>query len=154
MEKLLFPHRYQRISGILFYSALLLGGWLYVCQRLEDLAWLTFTVPNIFRSGGTLFGENGFWITNNISDELLTILLILSGVVHSFSAERVEDELTGKLRMEALTWSMWVNYGLLLLATLLVFGITYWHVMVFQMFNLLILFNLRLRYQLYKHYRG
>jgi hypothetical protein len=153
MKKLLFPHRYQRISGIIFYLSLLIGGWLYFSDSMEAIEWLTCTVPNIFKSDNP-FGEGASWISNNITDELLTVIIIVSGVVHSFSREKEEDELTGSLRTEALTWSMLVNYALVLLATLLIFGLAFWHVMVFHLFNLLVLFNLRLRYLLHKHYRG
>jgi hypothetical protein len=74
------------------------------------------------------------WIDNNVLDELLTLIIVISGLMASFSREPIEDELIAKLRMDSLTTSLYINYGILLLATLFVYELTYFHVMVVQLF--------------------
>jgi hypothetical protein len=95
----------------------------------------------------------GMWIENGIFDELITIVLIISGIIHSFSREKTEDEYISSIRLQALTWSIFVNYGLVLMATLLIFGMAYFHVMIIHLFSLIILFNLRFQYKLRAYYK-
>jgi hypothetical protein len=97
--------------------------------------------------------QKGIWIENGIFDELITLVLILSGIMHSFSKEKMEDEYISSIRLQALTWSIYVNYGLVLLATLLIFGMAYFHVMIIHLFSLIILFNLRFQYKLRAYYK-
>jgi len=101
-----------------------------------------------------IFTNNmGMWIENGLFDELITVVLIISGIIHSFSREKMEDEYISSIRLQALTWSIFVNYGLVLLATLLIFGMAYFHVMIIHLFSLIILFNLRFQYKLRTYYK-
>lgn len=65
----------------------------------------------------------------------------------------MEDEYISSIRLKALTWSIYVNYGLVLRATLLIFGMAYFHVMILHLFSLIILFNLRFQYKLRAYYK-
>lgn len=111
------------------------------------------TVPNLFRlDTGFLGNDRSFWITNNILDEVLIFVVTISGLVTSFSAESVEDEYIANMRYNALVWSLFVNSGLLLLATAFIYGTAYFSAMGFFMVSILLLFNLKFRYMLYRHY--
>jgi hypothetical protein len=114
---------------------------------------LVMKVPAIINE--PIFTNNkGIWIENGILDELITVVLIISGIIHSFSREKMEDEYISSIRLQALTWSIYVNYSLVLLATLLVFGLAYFHVMIIHLFSLIILFNLRFQLKLRSYYKS
>ncbi len=149
MKNHLFPNRFKALSGWIFYLALIAGSYLWFTDQFDDL--LVVPVPDFFSTGDFLSSE-GFWIENGILDELLTIVIIVSGIVHSFSREKIEDELIAKLRLDSLIWSLYVNYAIMILATLLIFGLAYFHVLVFNLFTIILFFNLRLRFALRKHY--
>jgi hypothetical protein len=155
MQNYLFPHRYKAISGWIFYLTCIIGlAYLYE-WIVEAPSIFEVTVPNIFRlSVGFLEDDRSFWITNNIIDEVLIFLVTISGLVNSFSAEPVEDEFIAKMRYDALVWSLFVNSGLLLFATAFIYGTTYFSVMGFFLVSILLFFNLKFKYMLYKHYRS
>jgi len=118
--------------------------------NMDDL--LVMRIPALINE--PIFTDNmGMWIENGIFDELITIVLIISGIIHSFSREKTEDEYISIIRLQALTWSIFVNYGLVLMATLLIFGMAYFHVMIIHLFSLIILFNLRFQYKLRAYYK-
>ncbi|WP_373019063.1 hypothetical protein [Muriicola sp.] len=149
MKNHLFPNRFKALSGWIFYLALIAGSYLWFTDQFDDL--LVVPVPDLF-STDSFLNQDGIWIENGILDELLTIIIIVSGIIHSFSREKIEDELIAKLRLDSLIWSLYVNYAIMILATLLIFGLAYFHVLVFNLFTIILFFNLRLRFALRKHY--
>lgn len=152
MKFLPFPHRYKNVSAWIFYLSCAFGLF-YLFVGIDELPFFEVTVPNLFKLEVTLFEENrSFWITNNILDELLIFVITLSGLLTSFSAEAVEDECIAKMRYDALVWSLFLNCGLLLLATAFIYGTTYFSVMGFFLVSLLLFFNLSFKYRLYRHY--
>ena len=151
MKNYLFPTRFKHISGLIFYLTTLIGTVVYISDvNMDDL--LVMRIPALINE--PIFTDNmGMWIENGIFDELITIVLIISGIIHSFSREKTEDEYFSSIRLLALTWSIFVNYGLVLMATLLIFGMAYFHVMIIHLFSLIILFNLRFQYKLRAYYK-
>ena len=105
-------------------------------------------IEHAFSSGG----EGKLFYPNHILDEIVLIALIVSGIVHGFSREKIEDELIAKIRLESLAWSVYWNFGLLLLAVIFVYSTPFLAVMSIQMVSILIWFNLRYAYRLRKHY--
>ena len=114
---------------------------------------LSIKVPNFFGMEG-LFIEKGFWIKNAVLDELFTVLIITFGIIHSFSKEKIEDELIIKIRSDAMMWAFYFNYIIVLVSTLILFDTYYLKFMVINIFSLIIFFNLRYHYKLRKHYRS
>jgi hypothetical protein len=149
MKNYLFPNRFKALSGWIFYLSLITGSYLWFTDQFDEL--LVVPVLDLFSTGDFL-GPEGFWTHNGILDELLTLIIIVSGIIHSFSREKTEDELISKLRLDSLIWSLYINYAIMILATLLIFGLAYFHVLVFNLFTIILFFNLRLRYSLHKHY--
>ncbi|WP_457619064.1 hypothetical protein [Lutibacter sp.] len=90
------------------------------------------------------------WEKNNVSDEIASILLIIGGILVSFSKTRDEDEYILKIRMESLIWATYVNYIILIFAVLFVFDYTFFNVMIWNMFTVLLFFMIRFHYVLYK----
>lgn len=146
MKTHFFTNRLKTPSGIVFYSSILYG----VCANFYPetfLPELLVSVPNNLGLGSAeiLKQTDSFWIKNNFIDELLIVLIVASGLVHSFSKERQEDELVNSLRLAAMQWAIIANFCLIILGTLLIYGIPYFEFMSFSLFSLLIIYNLKFR---------
>jgi len=159
--KFLFNHKWKRISGWIFYLTIPVGIYLLFTDSFEDLlkirVFSLFHSETIFTTSNTenIIGSRGFrWIENGFVDELLTFVIIVSGIIHSFCKEKVEDELISKIRMDSLVLSLYINYGVLLFFNFFVYELSYFYVMVFHLFTILILFNLIFRYKLNIHYKS
>ena len=159
--KFLFNHKWKRISGWIFYLTIPVGIYLLFTDSFEDLlkirVFSLFHSETIFTTSNTenIIGSRGFqWIENGILDEILTFVIIVSGIIHSFCKEKIEDELISKIRMDSLVLSLYINYGVLLFFNFFVYELSYIYVMVFHLFTILILFNLIFRYKLNIHYKS
>ena len=149
----LFSNNFKKPSGIIFYLSILIGFYLLITERLHEM--FVVNVFSIFSyewfgSERTGFGS----IENGLGDEFFTLLIIVSGLINSFSKEKIEDELISKIRLESLTLSLFISFGLIILSTFLVFNINYMYVLVFNLFLIILLFNLTLKFRLFKHYNS
>ncbi|QTY26578.1 hypothetical protein [Flavobacterium sp. CS20] len=136
----------------LFPNSVKLWAWLLLCIGI--IGGISVTVfefePEIFDlkvlslySTDDFFSQNnGFfkWIEQNIFDDICGIFIIIGGVMLGFSKEKIEDEFIMQLRLSSLALAVYVNYGILLLAFLLVLGFDFFTVMVYNMFTLLLIF--------------
>ena len=68
-----------------------------------------------------------------------------------FSKEKQEDEFIAEVRLNSLLWAVAVNYILLLLAFIFVYGTPFLQVMIYNMFTILVIFIARFHYILYKN---
>lgn len=159
--KYLFNYKWKRISGWIFYLTIPVGMYLLFTDSFEDLlkiqVFSLFHYETIFTTSDTenIIGSRGFqWIENGFVDEILTFVIIVSGIIHSFCKEKIEDELISKLRMDSLVISLYINYGVLIFFNFFVYELSYFYVMVFHLFTILILFNLIFRYKLNIHYNS
>lgn len=159
--KYLFNYKWKRISGWIFYLTIPVGMYLLFTDSFEDLlkiqVFSLFHYETIFTTSDTenIIGSKGFqWIENGFVDEILTFVIIVSGIIHSFCKEKIEDELISKLRMDSLVISLYINYGVLIFFNFFVYELSYFYVMVFHLFTILILFNLIFRYKLNIHYKS
>ncbi len=141
----LFPHLYKRI-GIALIIPLLILGWFTINYDIEP-EFLDFNVPAIFVD--EIFGEKFmFGMTeNNLLNELLGIALIFSFLMAAFSKEKQEDELIQKIRLDSLVWATYVNYTVLLFSIVFVYGISFFWVMIANMFTILLFFIIRFNLQ-------
>ena len=149
----LLSHRLKLPAAIIFYLSLGAGAVIYFGNSGELSNWLELEcwVPALVNDDLTS-ESSGFWIKNNIVDELLSLIILGSGLVLVFSKEKTEDEYTSLLRSTSLQWAIIVNTLLVLLATFTIYGLAYFNFMVIQLFSLLLLFNLRFQYMLFRHY--
>ena len=86
-------------------------------------------------------------IDNNILNEIIGVMLIISFLLVAFSKERQEDELIAKIRLESLVWATYVNYAVLLFSMIFIFGMSFLWVMIFNMFTILLFFIIRFNWQ-------
>lgn len=158
---LLFNHKFKQISGWVFYFSIPVSLYLLFTDRYDDL--LVTKVYSLFSFEKTILtehteniiGSNGFqWIKNGLLDEILTTLIIVSGLVNSFCKEFVEDELIAKLRSDSLMLSIYFNYFILILANIFIYELIFYYVLVFNLFVIILLFNLIFKFKLYQHYKS
>lgn len=148
----LFNNKYKKISGLVFYLTSIIGFYLLITDIIFDL--FTLNVYSLFSESFSDLIYGGGWIENGLGDEIFTTIIIISGLINSFCKEKIEDELISKIRLESLTMSLFISYGLVIISTFLIYNLSYMYVLVFNLFIILILFNLIFSYRLYKHYKS
>jgi hypothetical protein len=124
MKKVLFPHSFRKIGFILFVPSALLGLWA------------------MYNEGEKLFGQ--------YVDEVASIAVIIALLFIAFARQKEEDEMIMMLRLEALQWSIYIHYILLILAILFLYDLDFFKVLVYNMFTLLLVFIARFSWTLYK----
>ena len=144
----LFPHRFKRI-GIMMLIPFIFLGWYVVNYDIEPEIF-DLSVPALFVD--EIFGEKFiFGMTeNNVLNEIIGIVLIIAFLMVAFSKEKQEDELIAKIRLESLVWATYVNYAVLLISMIFIFGISFLWVMIFNMFTILLFFIIRFNWQVKK----
>ena len=144
----LFPHRFKRIGLMILIPFILLG--LYIINYDVEPEIFDFNVPAVFVD--EIMGEKFvFGMTeNNILNEIVGVVLILSFLMVAFSKEKLEDELIAKIRLDSLVWATYVNYGVLLLSMIFIYGMSFFWVMIFNMFTILLFFIVRFNWQVKK----
>lgn len=153
MNNHLLSTRWLIPSGIVFYSSTIIGILLMTSTITLDTVTLEVSIPNLFKLDDPLVGYNQTWIKNNWMDEILGFLLSFSGLIHGFSAESDEDEYANFLRFQALKWSLVINYSLLTLVSLFVYGLAYWQVILISMYSVLVTFIVWFRISIIRHRR-
>ena len=149
----LFSNKLKKISGVIFYLSIPIGLFLLWNDRIQDV--FVVNVFSIFSYEWIGSERTGFgWIENGLGDEIFTLLIIVSGLINSFSKEKIEDELISRIRLESLSLSVFISFGLIIISTFLVFDINYMYVLVFNLFLIILLFNLILKFRLFKHYNS
>ena len=136
----------------IFYLTSIIGLYLLITDKILDL--FTLNVYSLFSESISDLTYGGGWIENGLGDEIFTTIIIISGLINSFSKEKIEDELISKIRLESLTMSLFISYSLVIISTFLIYNLSYMYVLVFNLFIILLLFNLIFRYRLYQHYKS
>ncbi|MDV6169204.1 hypothetical protein R1T16_12280 [Flavobacterium sp. DG1-102-2] len=149
----LFPNKFKWISGIIFaLSVTILLIWLIEPDIFKDIEIKT----KVFAIAETPFmGDNVFFgiIDTNILDELLMATVIISGLVFAFSKEKIEDEMTSKIRLESLVWATYANYLIFLFCVIFIYGMIFLNIIMFAFFTHLLFFILRFNWEIYKFNR-
>lgn len=116
-----------------------------------EISWLNARVFALFN--GAILGQNQTFgmIDTNLTNTLVGALFIVGGIFVGFSKEKKEDEFIANLRLSSLLWAVWVNYILLFLAFIFVYGMAFFTAMIYNMFTVLVIFIVRFNYILYKN---
>lgn len=146
--KFLLPHSWKKMGWTLLAISVVI--WIYSVILLQDD--VPFLEMHVFTVAGSAFlkGETSYFgfIETNITSTLTGSLFLIGGLLVVFSREKIEDEFISKLRLQSFQWSFLINYVLLLLLFLFVYGMEFYYVMMYNMFTMLILFILRFHYLL------
>jgi hypothetical protein len=141
LSKILLPHRFQKIGWILLFPfAVLLFATNYASF---EFVWLT--IPGL-KAGGGLFDI----FDKNFTIELGLIGVFISLFLISFSKEKEEDEYIQKLRLDSLLVAFYAHSFILILATLVLYGLVFMEFMAYNMFTIQLIFIGRFKWVLYK----
>ncbi len=136
--KWLFPHRFRLIGWLIFVPSAIIG--LAQMYAYFDLSWVIHTA------------ENDVSITTSTyTDEIAAIGVVIGLLFIAFSREKVEDEMISQLRLEALQWSVYANYTVLIIAFLTVYDVAFFNVMIYNMFTVLLVFIARFRWLIHRN---
>ena len=147
--RFLFSHKYKKIGWFLFIPSILL---------ILILSFLNITIDDYLQSsvfaiyGDDFMEKPAFFkvIQNGILDELLTIFTLVGGILVGFSKTKDEDEMISKIRYESLVWATYLNYSLIIFFTIFIYGISYFNVLIHNLFTLLLFFIIRFHYMINK----
>jgi len=144
----LFPNKYKKIGWLILIPSAIIGLITLILEFEPNS--LDFNVPAIFID--ELFGDKHFIgiVNNNVLNEILGILIIISSLLVAFSKEKSEDEYISKIRLESLVWAVYLNYAILLISFLFIFDLSFLWVMIFNMFTILLFFIIRFNWQISK----
>ena len=144
----LFPNKYKPIGWFVLIPSAILGFIIILLDLEPDF--LTFNLPAIFID--EFFGEKYFFgmTQNNLLNEIIGVIIIISSLIVAFSKEKSEDEYISKIRLESLVWAVYVNYGVLLISFFFIYDIAFLWVMIFNMFTILLFFIIRFYWQISK----
>ena len=148
-------------SNLLLPNKFKIIGWFILIPTIIAGAFLTFTGFDSITLNAKVFAllntefmsETTYFqfIKTDITQTLVGVLFLIGGLLVSFSKEKIEDEYIAKLRLSSLLWAVGVNYILLLLCFVFVYGTGFLTVMVYNMFTVLIIFIIRFNYLLLKN---
>lgn len=129
---LLLPNGFKKIGWVIFIPTFLLGC--SICFFNEDLVqWL---VPKA--------------VPDSVTTNIAIIGTIVGALMIGFSREKIEDEMIQRIRLNALLVSMWINYLLLIVVSLLVYDFNYIIVMACSMATPLVIFLIVYYVNLYR----
>ena len=144
----LFPSQFKIIGWIIFIPTMILGiYWIYAEPEPD---FLTIDVWALFNSEILQPDSFSNFTNNNILDEILAITLIISSIFIAFSKEKHEDEYISIIRLESLVWATYINYAILILSIIFVYGLSFLWIFIFNMFTILIFFIIRFNWAIYK----
>lgn len=148
----LFPNKYKKIGWFILIPSSIIG-LISLIYEFEP-SFLDFDVPSIFIDD--IFKDKKLFglVNNNILNEVLGVLIIISSLFVAFSEEKLEDEYISKIRLESLVWAVYFNYAILLISFLFIFNLSFLWVMIFNMFTILLFFIIRFNWQTSKLYKS
>jgi hypothetical protein len=146
----LFPHKFKKISGLLFLIFLAAYITLFV-----------FDAPTKYDFNIKVFaviGDVGFFeeiiymglIDNYILDEVFMLVIIPAGIIYSFSREHREDEMVASIRLHSLAWATIANYLIILFCYMFIFGLPFLNILMAAMFSQLLIFIVLFRYRMFR----
>ena len=151
--KFLLPPKFKAFGWILLSIAIILYIWVNVIGDIPFLA--NAKILCIYYSDAPLWKHpacSRFFQLHqtDIQPDIIGILFIIGCLFVAFSRLKVEDEYIMKIRLESLVWATCVNFILLILAIIAIWGTDFFVVMEYNMVTILILFVLRFHYVLFK----
>jgi hypothetical protein len=145
----LFPNKFKSIGWFTLIPSAIIGLSTLIYEY--EPSFLDFNVPAIFVDELFSVNKKTFrMVTNNILNEILGVLIVISTFLVAFSKEKSEDEYISKIRFESLAWAVYFNYAILILTFLFIYDFAFLWVMVFNMFTVLLFFIVRFNWQISK----
>lgn len=147
-SQLLLPYQFKKIGWYLFIPTAIVG--IILSFTNFEANWLNMKVFTLFND--EILGKNQSFnfVKVNVTNTIVGALFIIAAIMVGCSKEKNEDEYISKLRLSSLLWAVWVNYILLFMSFLFVYGTPFMTVMIYNMFTVLLIFIIRFNYTLYR----
>jgi hypothetical protein len=149
--KFLLPYHFKRVGWFLLVPFFTIGILYLKFGEKMDLKFLEF--DRLVENGKANFSE-GDWLftlkSNNFTDEIICIGLLIGLIFTAFSKEKMEDEWVAKVRLDSILWAVYLNTILLLLCIVFLYGVLFWQVMILNLFTTLLFFLIRFRYVMWQ----
>lgn len=149
MKKIfLLPHRFK-LPGLLIMIPATVIGLMIMFNEFQISALDT----HVFAMYAQDLGADRYFtmVPDNITNELIGLLFIIGALMLGFSKEKTEDEYIASVRLSSLLWAVYVNYALLIICFLFVYGISFLQVITFNIFTVLIIFIARFNFIIYRN---
>lgn len=149
---MLIHHKYKRVGWIILIPSVILGFWTLIAE--VEPAIFNFNIPWLQQTAESGWGSLFSGKENNLWNEILGLLVIVSSWMVGFSKEPLEDEYLMRLRLNALLWAVFVNYIVLAISMIFVYGIDFYWVLILNMYTVLFIYIGRFNYLLYQSKKG
>jgi hypothetical protein len=148
LKQILLPNYFKLIGWILLVPSAIFGFFLMLSD-LESTLKINSKVFALYNDEIMGSQRHTGIISTDITNTLVGVFFILGAMMVGFSKEKKEDEYVANLRLSSLMWAVWVNYVLLLLSFIFIYGMGFFHVMIYNMFTVLIIFIGRFNIKLF-----
>jgi hypothetical protein len=148
LKQILLPNQFKLIGWILLVPSAFFGFFLMLSD-LESTLKINSKVFALYNDEIMGSQRHTGIISTDITNTLVGVFFILGAMMVGFSKEKKEDEYVANLRLSSLMWAVWVNYVLLLLSFIFIYGMGFFHVMIYNMFTVLIIFIGRFNIKLF-----
>jgi len=147
--RFLLPHKFKFV-GIVIFIIGMIGAYLrfYLGIKPTVLNVSVFAVYSSFLDTKTFSV-----ITNNISDEIIGLLLSLGLIFINFSKETFEDEIVNSLRLRSFYYSVLTNTIIMIFSILFIYGFAFLNVLIINLFSQLMLYQLFFKLSLILNYK-
>ncbi len=133
------PHYIHKPAKVVFLLSL--AAALCFVVFWPEPAKLEMKVPAIYVD--EIFSGHSAWFTwtyDNVLDEIIVLVLLISGLAVMFSAEEPEDEFSVWYRIASYKWPLFFAYLIMILAVLTVFGVGFIWLLLLSFFIAFVLF--------------
>lgn len=148
----LFPYKWKILSGILFaLSFICLSLVFFFDKGLFEIRSMVFAIIGEQNLGDYIFFST---IEDTITDEILMLIVIPTGIIFAFSKEKQEDEMVASIRLHSLVWATIINYGIILFCYIFIYGTPFLNVMMVALVSQLLIFIILFRFKMYRFYNS
>lgn len=134
-KDLLLPNGFKKVGWVLLFTSLVMGVW---------AAWLDFD----FTKSALLVSLQ--LATSSLLNNYIVIGLWLGVILVGCSRERVEDEMIGRIRLNALLAAFYFQALLIIAATLLCNSFDYLDIMIYNLVSYPLIFIAAYRWMLWR----
>ncbi len=175
--RFLFPHRFKKIGWVLLALAIIcvflpelsflqdvkmLSVHFHAAKDFSDPDFLLDTImyntKDLYNPAFLLDPSRGGGIFRIIKTDMnLTIwcIIAIAGLLFvAFSRLKSEDEYIAKIRYESLLWAVYINFILLIIATIFFYSEDFLGIIFYNMFTPLIIFIIRFHFLLIKLHKS
>lgn len=142
---ILLPHPFRRIGAVIFAIAATLG--ILMTPDGYD-GWPSYLLPA--DTGSPLFAALASYSMTHLLNNIAIIGLCVGSIFIACSRERVEDEMTGAVRLNSLLTALYVNTAITVAAALVLYDFAFLYFMIWNMITTPLLFMLIFRWRMWR----